>query len=419
MGLSKVIIRKDKANKLGECPIYIRIILERKTTYISTGLRANLEEWNETECRFKIKYRKAEDVDKANQNMLNNEIIEKKLREADLLIKNLILDDNLNSSSQVKEELVKSSSIGKDSVLSFIDIIIDEFRAQKRLGTSNTYRDLKRALKKYLLKLGKSDISFKEINVVFLRKFESDFRQRAAKDTSISYFMRTLRAVFNAAIERRMCKKESYPFENYKISNLNTKTVKRAITKTELELLRDYCVDKNLREYHSLNYFMFSYYCLGINFSDLAMLKWQNIQNNRLSYVRLKTGKPYSFLLLEPALKILEIYRQELNRGGDNYIFPILDAESHKTPESINNRIHKVITHTNHDLKVIGEKLKISVPLTTYVARHTFATVMKRGGVSTSLISAAMGHDTERTTQIYLDSFENDVLDDATKTLLL
>jgi integrase len=273
-------------------------------------------------------------------------------------------------------------------------------------------------LTKFIEKSGKSDLVFKEVTIPFLKKFEADFKERLVKESGISFYMRTLRAVFNKAIEQRICKREMYPFDRYKISDLNTKTIKRAIPKNDIEKLKSLIIENDLRKFHSLNYFMFSYYCWGINFADVAILKWENIQNNRLTYIRLKTGKPYSLAILEPALQILEFYRSHYFRGNDNYIFPILDTSQHKTAESINNRTHKILTHTNQDLKEIGTELGISVPLTTYVARHTFATVLKRGGASTSKISEAMGHESERTTQIYLDSFENDVLDDTIKALL-
>lgn len=418
MGLANIVFWTHKKNKCGEHPIYIRVIEDRKAKYLSTGLRAKPEDWNESENRFKVKYRKLEDNEKANQHIQNNEILEKRLREAEKLIKDLILEDKLISSEQVKQELIRNKTIGKESVLKFIDHIADELKKQQKVGTATCYKDLKRALIKFIAKSGKSDLAFKEVTILFLKKFEADFKERQVKETGISFYMRTLRAVFNRAIEQRICKKEMYPFDRYKVSDLNTKTTKRAIPKHEIELLKDYRISEESRKFHSLNFFLFSYYCWGINFADIASLKWENINNNRLTYRRLKTGKPYSLAILEPAQKILDYYRTQLFRGENNYIFPILDASKHISPESINNRTHKILTNTNQDLKEIGIELKISTPLTTYVARHTFATVLKKGGASVSKISEAMGHDSERTTQIYLDSFENDVLDDVCRDLL-
>jgi site-specific recombinase XerD len=121
--------------------------------------------------------------------------------------------------------------------------------------------------------------------------------------------------------------------------------------------------------------------------------------------------------LLDPAMKILNFYKKTKNDPENHYIFPILN-QTHITEKSKDYRIKKIITKTNKDLKDIGIKAEITEHLTTYVARHTYATVLKKSGISTSLISEMMGHDSEKTTQIYLDSFENSVLDEANKSIL-
>jgi len=104
-------------------------------------------------------------------------------------------------------------------------------------------------------------------------------------------------------------------------------------------------------------------------------------------------------------------------KSNDNYVFQILN-ESHNTPKSIDNRIDKVLKIVNADLKIIGEKAEIQDKLTTYVARHSAATIMKRSGISQSIISETLGHTSEKTTRIYLDSFEDETIYEATKSLI-
>lgn len=105
-------------------------------------------------------------------------------------------------------------------------------------------------------------------------------------------------------------------------------------------------------------------------------------------------------------------------KGGDSYIFPILNHKRHIKPTTIDNRLVKVLGIVNGDLKDIAKLTKINEKLTTYVARHTFATVMKTSGAAKAMISEAMGHDSEKTTDIYLKSFEDVVLDEAVKNIL-
>ena len=117
-------------------------------------------------------------------------------------------------------------------------------------------------------------------------------------------------------------------------------------------------------------------------------------------------------------MKILDEYRKITGSNPNNYVFPILNKDVHKTPQQIQNRLRKVLKQVNKNMKLIGAELGIETPITTYVARHTYATVLKRSGVSTLIISNALGHESESITQTYLDDFDQDVFFEANKNLL-
>lgn len=161
---------------------------------------------------------------------------------------------------------------------------------------------------------------------------------------------------------------------------------------------------------------MFSYFGAGINFADIALLKYGNVRDGRVQYVRKKTGKPINFLLTEEMRNIIVKYQQQ-GQTDEDYIFPILDRRVHRTEQQRYDRTHKVLTNTNRWLRKIGLRVGIE-HLTTYVARHTFATVLKRSGVNIAIISESLGHSDLSTTQIYLDSFENSQIDAAMQNLL-
>ena len=118
--------------------------------------------------------------------------------------------------------------------------------------------------------------------------------------------------------------------------------------------------------------------------------------------------------LSNAALRIIERYSSD----SHGYLFPILNVEIHKTALQKQNRIHKILSKVNSNLKLIAIQLGLNTNLTTYVARHSFATVLKKSGVNIALISEALGHSDLATTQIYLDSFDNEQIDDAMKNLL-
>lgn len=163
----------------------------------------------------------------------------------------------------------------------------------------------------------------------------------------------------------------------------------------------------------AIDVFVFSYLNAGINFIDIAKLKRSNIVESQLIYNREKTKKLINVPLQQKAMEIIAKYENDKSP----YLFPIL-TPFHKTEIQIANRLHKVLAKINKHLKEIGKKLKLPIPLTTYVARHSYATVLKRAGVSTSIISESLGHGSEKITQVYLDSFDNSQINDAMKNLL-
>ena len=170
---------------------------------------------------------------------------------------------------------------------------------------------------------------------------------------------------------------------------------------------------KDLYIHLAIDLFSFSYFMGGINFIDMAYLTHENIIDSRLIYRRKKTRKLIKLPLLPKASEIIDKYKTE----GSPFLFAILST-FHQTEIQQSNRIHKTIVKVNRRLKNIGKELGIDKKLTTYVARHSHATTLKRAGVSTSIISEALGHSSEKVTQIYLDSFENTQMSNAMQNLL-
>jgi integrase len=147
-----------------------------------------------------------------------------------------------------------------------------------------------------------------------------------------------------------------------------------------------------------------------MSFIDIAYLRVGDIHKERIVYSRRKTGQKFSIKLTDEAWAIIRKYN-DLN-DKDSYIFPIL---SRSQKEYLDYR--NAMRLTNKKLKTIGQMIDCSIPLSTYVSRHSWATIGKRAGLSTSIISEGLGHDSEKTTQIYLDSFEDDVLDNANELI--
>ena len=258
---------------------------------------------------------------------------------------------------------------------------------------------------------GHLDIPFAEMDIAWLRRYEVFLRRKGLAENTIGIRFRTLRSIYNVAIEEDAVSTELYPFKKLKVSKLHQETAKRALSKEDIERVLSY---KSTNRYirFPIDIFAFTYYCGGINFVDIAHLTRANIVDGRLIYKRQKTKKLIKIPLQPQAVALIEKYSNDKSP----YLFPIL-SDFHKTDVQQANRIHKVISKVNERLKQIGNALNLPITLTTYVARHSQATVMKRAGVSTAVIREIMGHSSERVTQIYLDSFDNEQVDNALKSL--
>jgi integrase len=186
--------------------------------------------------------------------------------------------------------------------------------------------------------------------------------------------------------------------QDYDLSKLRVATAKRAIKRVDVHRLLDYETSNKINRL-AVDIFNFSYLCGGINFSDICLLTTDNIRGDRLTYARKKTGKEIRVKLTERAFEIVNRY------SGNAFLFPVLKGNT--ADWCISQKRKRV----NSVLREIGKELNLPIKLTTYVARHSFATVLKYGGVPISVISQALGHNSERTTAIYLDSFPDKEMD--------
>ena len=400
-----VVLYKSKTLSNGEHPLMLRVTKNRVRKYIALAISCSVKEWD-----TKTNLPKKSHVHKAQY----DSIIAKAIKEH----KDKLIDFKAEGKDFTPEVLVTAASktVSKTTVFSYIDQKVIDLELSRKIGNSKVYKDTGSILRNFTKK---KDFTFYQLDFNFLTKLEVYFRAKGLSDNGMSVRFRTIRAIFNAAIEEKFASKDSYPFVKFKISErFSTKTQKRAITKEEVQKVGKLIIYNDPSALEAQKYFMFSYYGQGINFVDMANLKWGNIMNGRIYYKRQKTGGELSFALPQPALDIIKYFKAVAGINNNSYIFPILNDRIHITPTQVHNRIHKVLTRVNQDLKAIGKSVDIQIPLTSYVARHSFATVLKRSGVSTAVISESMGHQTEAVTQTYLKSFENSIIDEAMKHLL-
>lgn len=306
-------------------------------------------------------------------------------------------------------------------VFAFFDGIIEKLEKNGKLGNASVYSTVKNSLQSFK---NIPSLRFSDIDLRFLENYEAYLHKKGLKGTGKSLYMRTLRSAYNRAIAKEITDPSFYPFRNreyprgYKISDLETATIKRALARDQIRKIETF-ETKPLTALHDAKcYFLFSFFTRGMNFTDMAALKAENISNNRINYLRAKTRykQKFSILILPPVKDILEYFETHPEKG--NYLLPILNDTVYRTPQQKRTRIQTVLKQCNRKLKLLNKPLEIDTPITTYCARHSWATILKREGVPIAAISEGMGHETEETTTIYLGSFDNDVLDDYDKLLL-
>ena len=401
-----VILYKSKTLSNGEHPLTVRISKGGIRKHISLGVSCHKDDWDPKNKLPKRSHPNKNKIDAIILKALkkyNDQVIDFKHEEKDFTPDVLI--------TAVRNPTKKTT------VFSYFELKIKNLKAANKIGNADIYLSTLNQLKKFTKN---KDITFSQIDYEFLVKFETFFRSKGLSDNAISIRFRTLRALFNIAIRENYIKHTFYPFDMYKIAErFDTNTKRRAITKEELQLIEALKIDPRSTAFEAQKYFVFSYYGQGINFGDMAALKWKNLVDGRIFYKRAKTGREINFLLIERTLEIINYWKPVTKTSLESYIFPILNEAVHITATQKHNRIHKVLTRVNRDLKIMAKDLGIEGNVTTYVARHTFATVLKKSkNVNTAVISEAMGHKTEAITQVYLKSFENSIIDEAMENLL-
>lgn len=398
-GTVKVLCYKSKTLSNGEHPLMLCVCKDNKRKYQSLGISVSAEHWD-----FKN--------NRPNDRCPNRERIIILINEKVNEIQRIALDKQIAGRDYTASTLIESSKPtdkSKKTVGDYYLTYIDNLKKENRLRYAGMYEVSYNSFIKFNKHL---DIPFSDIDVAWLKRYEAWGKSQNLSVSTISTRIRHLRAVFNLALLEHAIKSDCYPFHTYKVSKLNRATAKRALSKADIQNIMEY-QGKSPMEQLAIDLFTFSYLCAGINFIDMAKLKQSNIQENQLVYNREKTKKLIIVPLQEPAMQIIEKY----NNGKSSFVFPIL-SNFHKSEVQVANRLHKVLAKINKHLKKIGVKLNLPIPLTTYVARHSFATVLKRAGVSTSIISESLGHSSERITQVYLDSFDKKQIDTAMKALL-
>ncbi len=396
MASISILLFTSKILKDGTHPVFLRITKDRVRKYFSMGYSATKNQWLDDD---EIGGKFSSDVPHSKN---KNKALIKQFWRAEEIISEFEADGKDWTMSDFQD---KFQEVKPKDVFEYFDTKIAQMKEIGKIGNSYVYRDTKRVLLRFH---NEKSLQFGQIDFRFLTRLEHFLLKNGFKETSISLHFRTLRALLNAAIKEKLCKAEYYPFKEYQISKLDHSTQKRALPKAQIDKIFDVEPDPESKQLLSKHMFMFSFFNMGMNFHDMAQLRWTDITGERINYKRTKTGKLFSIKILPPVQEIINFYRE--HNANSSYVFPILD-ETYPTLEKRRQRITSGLRTFNKHLKIFAKQVELEGKLTSYVSRHSWATILKRMGVSTTVISEGLGHASEKTTQVYLDSFENETLD--------
>ncbi len=412
----------NKINKDNSRPVVLRVSYHGKRKYYHTGYKAYPGEFKNS--KFVVNNKLVLNVELANLEVQAN-VIAQQLDDAGKLTW-----EQFNRHLRVKTN--------KISVWNFFNKTISNLERTDNIGNAGIYKTTRNSLFSYHKD---HDLTFMDITISFLKEYRIFMISKGLTGNGAYLYMRTLRALYNDAIEDDIVPRDLYPFRSplnpkgFNISNLRNATDKRAIPEYVMKDIMDYSPGNEL-EHFAKDIFLFSFLIMGINFSDIAYLKYENFREGRIVFTRAKTRHTKTFSVKLNLVSEAILMRNWKGQGLDikyplvtsksfkipekdpYYLFPILNDKKYPTAKQKKTRIQTVLKIVNKNLQIIGTELGLRYKLTTYVARHTYATILKDKGIDVNIISQALGHADQKTTQIYLNSFANPIIDKANETLL-
>jgi integrase len=379
--------RREK--KSGNFPVKVRVTYQGKRKYYPTGKELSVEEWGKM----------------SNPRGARLVSIKEDLQIAFDKVKRIV--------RMLEEEdtfTFESLSLffGRSDGANLNQAFLDKIKAQKTTGAAGT-AIVYECARKHLETFAGTGLAFSEVTVDWLHQYEWSMLQEGKSYTTISMYIRCIRTLFNEAMRAKAIKRNQYPFGKHLYEIPQGEGRKLALTLADIRQLVTY-TDGNEATEHYRDLWFFSYLCNGININDMLKLKYSNIVGDEIHFFRSKTLHT-SKQKREIVAAITPEMRKIIDRWGNpsqkpnHYIFPcIKDTDG---PIEQRRRIQIVIRQINHRLKLIAEELGLPA-LSTYTARHSFATVLKRSGANIAYISESLGHSDLKTTEHYLDSFEKE-----------
>jgi integrase/recombinase XerD len=387
-----------RVKKNGKCAVKIRITYNRQRSYFPTGIDLTPEEFEQ------VMHGQRRTADQREALLKLNHLFGK----AETLIDKLPV---FTFSAFEENYLEQRNTL--NSVSFAFDKYIEQLIGEKRIGTAVTYKCARNSIAEF-----RKNLTFAEVTPELLKKYESKMLKEGNSISTVGIYLRSFRAIYN----QQGIDKSLYPFgeQKSKYSIPTSRNIKKALTLEEIGKIYHYAAPTGSTKEMAKDYWLFLYLCNGMNVKDFCLLKWTNIEGQILTYKRAKTersrkeSKLISVALKPETLEIIKKWGQP-SILKEAYIFPHLKLGLSAEGE---RAIYQQLTKTiNKYMKRISSELGLNKEVTSYFARHSFATVLKRSGAKIEMISELLGHSSVDITESYLDSFEMEQIHKETDAL--
>ncbi|GIV60283.1 MAG: phage integrase [Rhodothermaceae bacterium] len=404
MPTAKPVIKPGDVDARGQTPVYLRLTHRRKTRYVAAGIRIPPRHWNARAGRVRKGHPNADAI---------NAHIEARLLEAE----RLSLDLAARGPFTVDDWRARLEGQDEADFFAFADEVISDL---KRRGQIYTHKRYKSCVKKFRAFTGEP-LPFEAVTPELLRRYETHLLTHYGNSPNTARVnFNAIRAIYYRAIREGKADQATNPF--FAFQPVKERPTRRAkLTYEEVRRIEDLPLKEGSLLWHVRNYWLFSFYCAGIRFGDLAKLTGEALREEgrgiRLTYRMSKTGSTKSIKLLPPARAILTRYWPERLPGPEEYVFPLLAGRDVSTPEKLVSAISARNALVNKYLKQLARRAGIDKHLSFHVSRHSFADMARTKGMDLYSISKALGHANVQVTERYLKGFDAGALDEAMEAL--
>lgn len=381
-----------------EGSLFVRVTCHRQTRHINTKFKIFSKEWDSTKSAIIIPSRN-------NPRYAYLQDASRYVTETYKILHSIV--DRLEIKEKTFDVTSIMDSFADNGRLGFVEFAKRHITKIQEFGKGKKVINYLASINRFSSFLKDDDIPIYKVDASLIGNFESSLKNDGLCLNTISFYMRNLRAIYNRCVEEGLTVDNS-PFRH--VYTGVAKTVKRAIPLSKVKAIKDMQFPGEPHLDFARDIFMLSFYTRGMSVVDLAYLKKKDLSNGFLTYRRMKTGQRLTVKWEPPMQEIASKYED----AGSPYLLPIINADSKDTRKRYRSQAALI----NKRLREIGIRVGLSCPLTLYVARHSWASAAYSNNVPVSVISEGMGHDSEKTTRIYLASLDTSSVDNANEKII-